>query len=170
MESVVRAAVALLHIFNLCWCFAELKDSDPVVLTWRAVLEKKLTCDEIGAGVTKITLPKGLKWFFNFMEPHILARACNPLLFDKMRSLKDDKTEESEAMGILTGSPGIGKSWFLMYAMYRLAAEPSVPPIILHSSYCDAAYWFKSNGTVSVISQPGGGLGLYRGPKYMVLL
>ncbi len=130
-------------------------DSDPIVLTWKAILDKKLIREDLEAGVTQISLPEGLKWFFDFYGPSILARACNPLLFDRMISLKKDRQINAKGI-LLTGSPGIGKSWFLMYAMYRLAAEPSVPEIILHSAKHFTAYWFRPDGTVSKIRSPVG--------------
>ncbi len=124
-------------------------------MTWKAVLDKKLACEHLDAGVTQITLPLGLNWFFDFHKPSIFARSCNRLLFDRMRSLKDD--DQQEEIGVLlTGPPGIGKSWFLMYTIYRLAAEPSVPKIILHSAKDHTAYLFKPNGTVSKIRNPVG--------------
>ncbi len=142
-------------MLDLCWFFAGLENSDPIVLTWRRALDKKLTRMPLGAGVTQITRPEGLPWFFDFFKSSLLARSCNAGLYERIQEFKNDR--DSDGGGILlTGSPGIGKSWFLMYTIYRLTAEPSVPAIILHSAKHFSAYWFKPDGTVSVIRDPVG--------------
>ena len=152
---IVHGLDKFLFVFDFCRRFADLADSDPIVLTWKAMLDKKLTCEHLDAGVTQISLPEGLKWFFEFREPSLLARACAPLLFDRVLSLQSMFRPKTIGV-LLTGSPGIGKSWFLMYTMYRLAAEPSVPTIILHSAKRAAAHWFRPDGTVATNSNPHG--------------
>ena len=61
-------------------------------------------------------LPEG-KWPFTFSAPYVYVRDCYPSLFERiMHPKKHDKTQGY----IVTGTPGIGKTVFLTYALYRL--------------------------------------------------
>ncbi len=128
-----------------------LPDDDEAVLTWRAILNDDLSVDWL-KNVSKLSLHDGRQWFFNFDMPFVLARDCTSLLFDRVLALK----AEAITGILLTGTPGIGKSWFIMYVIYRLARQKPVPTIILHSAKRDAAYCLRPDGTVAKITGPGG--------------
>mmetsp|Transcript_12457 Transcript_12457/g.37389 ORF Transcript_12457/g.37389 Transcript_12457/m.37389 type:complete len:686 (-) Transcript_12457:1189-3246(-) len=100
--------------------------------------------------VVVVTLPKGCTWMTEDAE-HMFVRPCWRKLFGILSELRASKTSfiKGQRRGVIvTGNPGIGKSWFLNYVLYRVARdEPSSS--VVFESVGDGLLWvFSPDGSV----------------------
>jgi len=97
---------------------------------------------------TVVKLPKGCSWLHEEGDMNsmpMLIRSSYSDLFDKMMELKANvKTLRGY---VLTGNPGIGKSCFLSYCLWRFAKEGKT--VIFESVEREGAWLFLPNGSVS---------------------
>eukprot|EP00823_Brevimastigomonas_motovehiculus_P009069 TRINITY_DN8748_c0_g1_i1.p1 TRINITY_DN8748_c0_g1~~TRINITY_DN8748_c0_g1_i1.p1 ORF type:complete len:513 (+),score=72.24 TRINITY_DN8748_c0_g1_i1:128-1666(+) len=102
--------------------FSSLPSVAPETLLWRALREKNYTIRNLDAGVQMVQLPPGVRWLSpRVNSDKLFVRKCWRDLWDISCKLR---TSREQGM-LLTGSPGVGKSWFLNYALMRIAASTS---------------------------------------------
>ena len=116
---------------------------------WRAIIKNYATIASIhdinGNEVGKV---------LDFLTPLALVRNVNRIDESKLFIRADYENiftniiaSTDEMRFILTGKPGIGKSRFLLYAMYKLVREHNVSNVYYTHSQGDVAFIFsKENG------------------------
>eukprot|EP01125_Pyxidicula_operculata_P022264 TRINITY_DN89_c0_g3_i1.p1 TRINITY_DN89_c0_g3~~TRINITY_DN89_c0_g3_i1.p1 ORF type:complete len:168 (-),score=17.62 TRINITY_DN89_c0_g3_i1:291-794(-) len=102
--------------------------------------------------VSVIKLPTGVHWLTE-KSPFLFVRQCDRDLYDIVRKLADDKSSGKGV--IITGNPGIGKSWFLSYCLFRLAQEQKKKTTVFFESVSRNEAWlFNPDGTVQFFPKP----------------
>jgi len=93
-----------------------------------------------------IHLPDGVHWLTE-PESLLFLRDCHLGLYDIISRLS--APQELERGVVITGNPGIGKSWLLSYCLYRFAKEKKI--VFFESVRTDERWLFKPDGTVTQI-------------------
>src|SRR5688572_20816906 len=109
---------------------------------WRCLLENK-AIERIGF----VELPEGLFWPSQQKEKSriLFVCDCTKKLFDKIMAFKNVRAESQGV--VLTGNPGIGKSWFLRYCLFQLARLEAT---IFYEYVAGRVAWlFLPDGSVS---------------------
>eukprot|EP01124_Arcella_intermedia_P014092 TRINITY_DN20481_c0_g1_i1.p1 TRINITY_DN20481_c0_g1~~TRINITY_DN20481_c0_g1_i1.p1 ORF type:complete len:343 (-),score=49.68 TRINITY_DN20481_c0_g1_i1:50-1051(-) len=97
--------------------------------------------------VSVLSLPKGLRWLTG-SSPHLFVRNCDKDLFDIIHK----RYQEGSPGAILTGNPGIGKSWFLSYCLLRFAQQGQ--SVYYQSAGENLAWLFRPDGLVRLFEAP----------------
>jgi hypothetical protein len=108
------------------------------------VKEAKFTDSKGKEGsLTYIKLADGVPWLLE--ESSILfERQCDKDLFNIISDI--EKPGKALQGVVVTGNPGIGKSWFLMYLLYRFVLEKRT--IVYHHAKKNQGWLFRSDGSV----------------------
>jgi hypothetical protein len=77
----------------------------------------------------------------------LYIRPCYPELFEVISALAAHRDKPSGAL--IIGTPGTGKSTFLIYCLRRLASFNPVPTVYFESQYFKNAWLLRPNGTYS---------------------
>ncbi len=93
-------------------------------------------------------LPDGVKWLTE-SRSELFIRPCTEKIYAKILSRLNDTPERGV---VITGNPGIGKSWSLCYFLMVLANEKRT--VVLESADADRMWVFRADGTTSVIRHP----------------
>lgn len=112
---------------------------------WKSLLEGKYETIENDL-VSVVKLPDKVQWLTE-KSPFLFVRKCDRDLYDIVRKLSDGKPEKGI---VITGNPGIGKSWFLSYCLLNLAQEQKT--VFFESVSRNKAWLFNSDGSVNVFA------------------
>lgn len=120
---------------------------------WDCLLKKDYTVSTSGL-VDVVTLPKKVQWLTEDSST-LFVRQCDKDLFAILEELSKSLDHEPGSGGrgmIVTGNPGIGKTWFQSYCLLRLSQLcPKPPPIFFETVFDDNSCLFLPDGTVQVI-------------------
>lgn len=134
------------HVRPLCVCrrFSQ-TIQQPHQKLWNTLLagEVDVIDDEL---VTVLKLRDGVQWSLAEASSELFVRKCNLDLFKIGWDLASTLDPIIRGYTIY-GNPGIGKSWFLSYWLYRLAQEQKT--VCFESMEQNGAWLFQPDGTVS---------------------
>ena len=114
---------------------------------WQTLLAGTVKQESID-GVSIAVLPDGIEWL---TEPRseLFIRSSTENVFTIVRR----RLNGTKANGVvITGNPGIGKSWTLCYFLMKLAKEKRT--VVFESADADRTWVFRSDGTTSTIRHP----------------
>ena len=94
-----------------------------------------------------VTLPEGIKWMTEKAR-HMFVRPCWVKLYGIIVSKMEGRMGTEGEGIILTGNPGIGKSWFLSYVLYRSATEMPTRAVVFESVAKEKVWVFGADGSV----------------------
>ena len=117
-------------------------DSSNMYRLWNALLSGQYKEEE---GVVRLS-DDNIYWLTE-PSPLLFVRKCHADLFDIVMGLY--KPQLPGRGIVITGNPGIGKSWFLSYCLLRLANEKRT--VFFESVRTDERWLFKPDGTVTQI-------------------
>lgn len=117
-------------------------DSSNMYKLWNALLSGQYKEEE---GVVRLS-DDNINWLTE-PSPLLFVRKCHVDLFDIIMGLY--KPQLPERGIVITGNPGIGKSWFLSYCLLRLANEKKT--VFFESVRRDERWLFKPDGTATQI-------------------
>ena len=123
--------------------------NDAISRLWQTLLAGKVELKPID-GVTVAVLPDGVKWLTE-SRSELFIRPCNKNIYEMVRKRLNGTPERGV---VITGNPGIGKSWSLCYFLMELAKEEKPRTVVFESVALDKMWVFRSDGTTSVIDGP----------------
>eukprot|EP00036_Acanthoecidae_sp_10tr_P020486 CAMPEP_0206309780 /NCGR_PEP_ID=MMETSP0106_2-20121207/12575_1 /ASSEMBLY_ACC=CAM_ASM_000206 /TAXON_ID=81532 /ORGANISM="Acanthoeca-like sp., Strain 10tr" /LENGTH=707 /DNA_ID=CAMNT_0053740909 /DNA_START=118 /DNA_END=2242 /DNA_ORIENTATION=- len=97
--------------------------------------------------VVVVTLPEGVGWVTENAR-HMFVRPCWVKLYDVVMGKMESRAGTKGEGIILTGNPGIGKSWFLSYVLYRVASEMPTRAVVFESVAEEKLWVFGADGSV----------------------
>jgi hypothetical protein len=110
---------------------------------WRA-LRMKREVVVARNGITSVVLPDGVYWLTE-ANSTMLVRACWETLHQRVQAAMSDGVASNGFL--VTGDPGIGKSWFLSYELYNAVAGNR--DVVLESVERDLIWHFSRTGRVT---------------------
>ena len=103
--------------------------------------------DSTDDAVVVVTLPESVGWVTENVR-HMFVRPCWVKLYGIIVSKMEGRQGTDGEGIILTGNPGIGKSWFLSYVLYRVANEMPAHAVVFESVAKEKLWVFGVDGSV----------------------
>lgn len=103
---------------------------------------------EIGEDGLVLSLPENHSWIAQVPSRHLYVRQCCSKLYQHLVTLKDAGNKGA----VITGNPGIGKSWFLNYLLFKWITDKKGR--VYFQSQEEQMSWLFSEEGVSVVYHP----------------
>jgi len=103
--------------------------------------------DSADDAVVVVTLPESVGWVTENVR-HMFVRSCWVKLYGIIVSKMEGRAGTKAEGIILMGNPGIGKSWFLSYVLYRVASEMPTRVVVFESVAEEKLWVFGADGSV----------------------
>lgn len=121
--------------------------------TWTSLRNQTYDTKEVSFGEAKgevITLPDGV-FFMHERSRQLFVRQWQKDIFGIVNQHRLDNFDVGDLGWLVLGTPGVGKSWWMEYALLRLAGLGEACPTIVYESAEHSVLWLlRPNGTVKL--------------------
>jgi hypothetical protein len=121
--------------------------------TWTSLRNQTYDTKEVSFGEAKgevITLPDGV-FFMHERSRQLFVRQWQKDIFGIVNQHRLDNLDVGDLGWLVLGTPGVGKSWWMEYALLRLAGLGGACPTIVYESAEHSVLWLlRPNGTVKL--------------------